>query len=48
MSGDSPQLNPSGDSPFRRPQRLLTAAGGRPVTVEMIEADVADRRSDER
>lgn len=41
MSGDSPQLNPSALT-IAQVAQVLTAAGGRPVTIATIEADIAD------
>lgn len=41
MSGDTPQLNPSALT-IAQVAQVLTAAGGRPVTVAIIETDIAD------
>ena len=41
MSGDTPQLNPSALT-IAQVAQVLTAAGGRPVTIATIEADIAD------
>ena len=41
MSGDTPQLNPSALT-IAQVAQVLTAAGGRPVTVAIIETDIAE------
>lgn len=41
MSADSPQLNPSALT-IEQVAQVLSAAGGRPVTVAMVEGDLAD------
>lgn len=41
MSGDSPQLNPSALTVAQVAQ-VLSAAGGRSVTIAMVERDLAD------
>ncbi len=40
MSADSPQLNPSALT-IEQVVQVLSAAGGRPVSVAMVESDLA-------